>query len=146
MEQDDPEAYRSEVLGEFRAGLSSAFDPEAIAACVIPGRRELPPAAELRYSAFVDAGGSGKGSFTVAIGHRTGERITVDALRAWPPPFNPSGVVEECAALVKGYGTYELTGDRYAGECPREQFRSRGVAYKPRRRTGPRSTWSCSNW
>jgi hypothetical protein len=30
MEQDDPEAYRLEVLGEFRAGLSTLLDPEAI--------------------------------------------------------------------------------------------------------------------
>ena len=36
MERDDAEAYRSEVLGEFRVGLSTLLDPEAIAACV-PG-------------------------------------------------------------------------------------------------------------
>ena len=40
MEQDDPDAYRSEVLGEFRAGVSTFLDPEAIAACVATGVRE----------------------------------------------------------------------------------------------------------
>jgi hypothetical protein len=35
---------RSEVLGEFRAGISTFLDPEALEACVIPDRRELPPA------------------------------------------------------------------------------------------------------
>jgi hypothetical protein len=44
MKDDDPEAYRSEVLGEFRAGISTFLDPEALEACVIPDRRELPPA------------------------------------------------------------------------------------------------------
>ena len=34
MAQDDPEAYRSEVLGEFRAGVTTFFDPEALSACV----------------------------------------------------------------------------------------------------------------
>jgi hypothetical protein len=41
MASDDPEAYRSEVLGEFRAGTSALFDPDAIAACVEPGVREV---------------------------------------------------------------------------------------------------------
>ncbi|HSE68101.1 MAG TPA: hypothetical protein VLB12_14025 [Gemmatimonadales bacterium] len=40
MEEDDPEAYRSEVLGEFRTGASALFDPEAIEACVERGVRE----------------------------------------------------------------------------------------------------------
>ena len=34
MAQDDPEAYRSEVLGEFRQGVSTFLDAEAIAASV----------------------------------------------------------------------------------------------------------------
>lgn len=37
MEQDDPEAYRSEVLGEFRAGLATLLDPEALEAVVAKG-------------------------------------------------------------------------------------------------------------
>jgi hypothetical protein len=41
MASDDPEAYRSEVLGEFRAGTSALFDPEALAAVVEAGVREL---------------------------------------------------------------------------------------------------------
>jgi len=40
MQEDDPEAYRSEVLGEFRTGTSALFDPEAIEACVDRGIRE----------------------------------------------------------------------------------------------------------
>jgi hypothetical protein len=30
MKQDDPEAYRSEVLGEFRAGVSTFLDSESL--------------------------------------------------------------------------------------------------------------------
>jgi hypothetical protein len=32
MEQDDPEAYRSEVLGEFRQGIATFLDPDQVAA------------------------------------------------------------------------------------------------------------------
>jgi Terminase large subunit, T4likevirus-type, N-terminal len=45
--QDDPEAYRSEVLGEFRAGISTFLDPEALERCVVPDRGELPPVDDL---------------------------------------------------------------------------------------------------
>ncbi|MBT9490726.1 MAG: hypothetical protein IV093_24740 [Rubrivivax sp.] len=38
--------------------------------------------------------------------------------------------MEEFAALLKSYGLSEVTGDRYAGEWPREAFRRHGIAYK----------------
>lgn len=44
MMVDDPEAYRSEVLGEFRSGVGSLFDPEALEVCVDRGTRERVPA------------------------------------------------------------------------------------------------------
>lgn len=69
MADDDPEAYRSEVLGEFRAGVASLFDPEALEAVVVPGRRELSPEPGLRYRAFVDPSGGRGDAFTLAIGH-----------------------------------------------------------------------------
>jgi hypothetical protein len=54
----------------------------------------------------------------------------VDVLRAWPAPFNPSGVVEEAAALLKAYGVHSVTGDRYGGEWPREAFRAHALDYQ----------------
>ncbi len=53
----------------------------------------------------------------------------VDAVRAWKPPFNPSGVVEEVAELLRTYRVSLVTGDRYAGEWPREQFRAQRIEY-----------------
>lgn len=129
MREDDPEAYRSEVLGEFRTGLSALLDPEAIAACVAQGRRELPPANGVEYVAFVDPSGGRRDPFTLAVAHRCEGRAVVDAVRAWRPPFNPSGVVAEAAELLRGYRVRKVVGDRYAGEWPREQFRSQGIEY-----------------
>jgi hypothetical protein len=135
MEADDPEAYRSEVLGEFRAGLSTLFDPDAIGACVVAGRRELAPVADVGYRAFADPSGGRADSFAVAVGHRAGERVVVDVVRAWKPPFNPSGVVAEAAGLLKTYRVSEVTGDRFGGEWPREAFRAQGVEYRVAERT-----------
>ena len=130
MEADDPEAYRSEVLGEFRAGLSTLFDPEAIQACVIPERHELPPSRAYTYKAFADLSGGSRDHFTLAVGHRDPDshRIVVDALRGWAPPFNPSGVVAEASTLLKTYRCSNVTCDRYAAEWPREQWRSQGIS------------------
>jgi hypothetical protein len=130
MREDDPEAYRSEVLGEFRSGISTFFDPEVLAACVASGRRELAPVAGITYAAFADPSGGSRDAFTVAIGHRAEDKRTiVDVVRAWPAPFNPSGVVAEAAELLKSYRIFHVIGDRYACEWPREQFRSHGLQY-----------------
>lgn len=129
MAQDDPEANRSEVLGEFRAGVRSLFDAEALDTVVVSGRRELPAVSNLTYRAFVDPSGGRADAFTLAIAHRSEPSVVVDVLRGWRPPFNPSGVVKEAAELLRAYGCAEVTGDRYAGEWPRESFRSHGISY-----------------
>ena len=125
----DESAARAEWLAEFRADLEDLFDFEAITRCVVPDRMELPPVSDLHYSGFCDPSGGRRDAFTVGIAHRDGERCVVDVVRAWRPPFNPSGVVAECAALLGEYRVRKVVGDRYAGEWPREAFRSEGVQY-----------------
>ena len=39
-------------------------------------------------------------------------------------------MVKEFAGVIKSYGCSTVTGDRYAGEWPREQFNKYGVHYK----------------
>ena len=129
MREEDPEAYRSEVLGEFRRGFSTLFDPDVIEAAVDLGRRETRLVDGTNYEAFVDPSGGRRDPFTLAIGHRNDDCGVVDSLRAWRPPFNPSGVVEECASMLRSYRVTTVTGDLYAGEWPREQFRSHGIRY-----------------
>ena len=129
MKQDDPDGYRAEVLGEFRAGLATLFDPDVLDEAVVPGQRELPPTDGIEYHAFVDPSGGREDAFTLAIGHLDEDGAVVDALRAWKAPFNPSGVTEEAAVLLRQYRLNLVIGDRYAGEWPREQFRGRGIRY-----------------
>jgi hypothetical protein len=132
MAQDDPEAYRSEVLGEFRAGVSTLFDPDVLAACVADGVHERAPQPARQYWSFVDpASGSGKDAFAMAIAHAEGATAVLDVLRAWRPPFNPSGVIAEVSELLKGYGLRETTGDRYAPGFVSEGFRGHGIRYVP---------------
>jgi len=85
----------------------------------------------VRYYAFVDPSGGSADSMSLAIGHREDDIVVVDALREIKPPFSPESVVGEFSALLKSYRVSKTTGDRYAGEWPREHFREHGITYEP---------------
>lgn len=126
----DSAVASSEYGGEFRNDLEAYVSRELVEACVDTEVMERPPLSTIRYRAFVDPSGGGADSMTLAIGHAEGDGAVVDALRERKPPFSPEAVVEEYATLIKSYGLSEVTGDRYAGEWPREAFRRHGIAYK----------------
>ncbi|MGE0037959.1 MAG: hypothetical protein AB7S93_20265, partial [Xanthobacteraceae bacterium] len=68
---------------------------------------------------------------TLAIGHNDRDgTVIVDALREVKPPFSPEFVVEEFAALLKTYGVFTVTGDRWGGEFAREPFRKLNIDYQ----------------
>ena len=127
--EEDESAARAEWGAEFRCDLEDLFDFDALARCVVPDRLELPPVSDLNYSAFTDPSGGRRDAFTVGIGHRDGERCVVDVIRGWSAPFSPTSVVSEIADLLRSYRISSVVGDRYAGEWPREAFRSHGISY-----------------
>lgn len=127
----DASVAASEWLGEFRSDLEQFVRREVVSACTIPNRFELPRAAGVRYCGFTDPSGGSADSFTLAIAHAEGDKIIIDALRERRPPFNPSDVVVEYAALLKSYGVSRIEGDAYAGQWPREQFRKHSIQYEP---------------
>ncbi|MGE3993216.1 hypothetical protein [Pseudorhodoplanes sp.] len=128
----DPVAASAEYGGMFRTDIESLLTREAVEAVVSPGIYERPPLASINYVAFVDpAGGSGKDSMTLAIGHRDGDGIILDAVRERKPTFSPEHVTAEFCAILKLYRVSKVTGDRFAGEWAREPFRKFGVAYDP---------------
>ena len=71
------------------------------------------------YVAFCDPSGGSSDSMTLAITHREGDKVVVDAVRERRPPFSPDDVVIEFAATLKSYGVGTVQGDRYGGEWPR---------------------------
>jgi hypothetical protein len=130
---EDPAAAAAEYGAQFRSDVETFVSMEALDACVQPGRHELAPIfgwEQPSYAAFVDPSGGSADGFTLAIGHRVDERIVIDALRETQPPFSPEAVISDYAALLKQYRITTVTGDRYAGEFPREAFRKLGVTYE----------------
>src|SRR5262249_26220900 len=89
----------AEILNAVRPGLATTGGPLIIASSPYAKRGVLYETHKRHYG----AGG--------------------DALREVRPPFSPESVVAEFADLLNRYSVSTITGDRYAGEWPREQFR-----------------------
>jgi hypothetical protein len=96
---------------------------------------ERAPISNVRYVGFIDPSGGAQDSMTLAIAHREGKVITLDAVRERKPPFSPESVCAEFSDLLKRYRIARIEGDRYAGEWPRESFRRHGIEYRCAKKT-----------
>jgi hypothetical protein len=76
------------------------------------------------------AGGSGGDSLALAIGHKDGTVVVVDALREVKPPFSPEFAVAQLVHLLKGYRVYTVEGDAFGGEFAREPLKKHGISYQ----------------
>ena len=131
LEKDHARA-RAEYLAEFRTDVEGFVTLEVVESCV-GEHREMLPAAGVTYSAFVDPSGGSEDAMTLAIAHKTtgpDGRVIVDAVREVRPPFSPSAVVDDFAALLQRYGISRVVGDHYGGEFVKEPFRRHGISYE----------------
>lgn len=133
----DPSAAKAEWGAQFREDIETFLTPEAIDACIVLGRRALPFQPLTHYTAFCDPSGGRHDNFSLAISHKENERLVVDLLRAWEPPFNPQVVVTEIIKVLKDYKISLVTGDRYAAawvssafENDGEKEKSTGIIYQ----------------
>jgi hypothetical protein len=130
--EDDATAADSEYGGVFRQ-LSTAFLERAIVEKVVDkgvgARQKL---LDTGYLAFADpSGGTGRDSFTVAIGHKhveNGREIAVvDAVFEERPPFDPDTIVERASLALQAWGINELVADAYAAGWPISAFARHGI-------------------
>jgi len=126
----DPAAAQAEWFANFRNDLAAFLDMDLIEKAVEVGRRERGPLRRMEYVGFTDPSGGSHDAFTLAIGHRDGERIVLDVCRGIRPPFDPSQVVKEFCDVLKSYRLHSVCGDRYSGEWVVEAFAKHGVHYQ----------------
>lgn len=125
---DDPETAKAEWTAEWRSDISAFLPAEAVGACIISGRYELPPIVDVQYRAFIDPSGGQSDSFTLGIGHEEGSgKVVLDVLRERRPPFQPQGVAAEFSDVLKAYHLTMATSDRYAGAWVSEAFAKHGI-------------------
>jgi len=118
----------AELLAEFRGDLESYVSVEVVESCV-GSYYEMAPAAGTNYYCFTDPSGGSDDSFTLSISHRDGERVIIDCIREVKPPLSPEQVIIDFVSVLKNYRCRRVSGDRYGGEFPREQFKKRGISY-----------------
>jgi len=128
----DPISAKAEYGAEFRSDLEQFASLDAVSRCVAQNVLERAPQPNIPYLAFVDPSGGSADAFTISIGHyQPASQVSViDCVREVRPPFSPEQVTEEFSALLKRYRLHQVTGDRYGGEWPREQFGKFGIRYQ----------------
>jgi hypothetical protein len=133
----DPENYRREYEAEFTEAISGFLSAEAIAACVVSDRVELPPHANTTYCAAVDAAFKGD-QFTLAVAHLDRERhvVVVDLLQGWQgsrkEPLKLGEVMPQLKAICERYGVYTVLGDQFGAEPLKDAFQRHSLSYEER--------------
>jgi hypothetical protein len=108
------------------------FDAGNVMACIVTGRRRLPPLRDVTYQAFVDMSGGSSDDAVLAIGHREDGLAVVDLVehQGGGVPFDPRLAVVKFATLLREYRVRRVIGDRYAGETFRRDFDRYDVRYE----------------
>jgi len=125
----DPVGAAAEYGAEFRTDVAGFLDAEWIDRAMLIEQSELAPDDGQSYVGFVDPSGGRKDAFTLAIAHHEHDLVILDVCRGRTPPFNPSSVVEEYAAILKRYGCETVVGDRYSGQWVVEAFAKHAIHY-----------------
>ncbi len=55
--------------------------------------------------------------------------MVIDCIREVKPPLSPENVIADFVSVLKSYRCHRVSGDRYGGQFPQEQFRKRGISY-----------------
>jgi hypothetical protein len=133
--EDDAEAAEAEYGGRFKVSMSAYLTRSVVEKATAPGVVMRPFVKGVEYKAFCDpAGGSGRDSMTLAIGHnehRHGRDVAIiDQLLEARPSFDPDLVAAQMAEVLRAYGLMSVVGDAYAGAWPTSSFGRCGIEYR----------------
>ena len=126
LKEDAPRAS-AEYLAQFRSDIEQFLTVEMIDQTMRNEPMTFPYQRGTDYFAFVDPAGGGADEFTMAIGHRDGDFVVVDALRGHSG--DPARITEAYVDVLKQYRIRKVYGDNYSGEWAKQEFRKHGIAY-----------------
>jgi hypothetical protein len=111
----------------------AAFDAGKVMACVVPGRKRLPPIDGIDYVAHCDMSGGSNDDACLGIAHRGRDgRVVVDLIekQSGGVPFDPRDAVRKFVGLLREYNCARVHGDAYAGQTFRADFEREGIVYQ----------------
>lgn len=134
----DPLSAATEYGAAFRSDVSAALPVELIEAAVEAGVMLREPMNApgsnqwFRYVAFFDGAGAvaGGDSLAAAVAHMERDDAILDAVLEIRPPYSHANATAQVAALLKRYRISVVTGDRYAGQWPVQEFAKHEIAYQ----------------
>jgi len=121
----DPAAASAEYLAQFRDDITGFITRDLADSNTRTRPLILLPARNTRYSAFVDVAGGGADEYTLAISHKEGERTVIDGI--WAEHGDPAIITARFSGIMRQYGVKHCTGDRYAAEWPRQEYKKHGI-------------------
>lgn len=125
--------YRRLHLNLPGAPDGAAFDADSVMAAIVAGRKRLQPEDGRRYFGFVDMSGGSSDDAVLGIAYfdHTTRRAVLAMVESQTgrPPFSPRAAVKKFTGLLAEYGLSSVTGDAYAGQTFREDFREQGIGY-----------------
>jgi hypothetical protein len=131
---EDPVGAHAEWLSEFREDISGFVSLEVVNGCTSFGITERPRIEGVTYSLFFDAAGGGSGGDSAACGvaHKDHEqnKLVLDYLREYKPPFSASAVIDAIAAVADQYGISDCYGDRFAKGFVGERLREHNKRFR----------------
>lgn len=137
LKKRKPLTYRTEHEAFFRTDLSAMYDPAIIDKAINYDRPlEILQVKGMDYKCFVDvAGGGGKDSYSIGIGHLEHGKVIIDLVRSQRPKFNPDEVTSQYCDLVKDYGINKVYGDKFSGDWASNSWASKNINYERSEKT-----------
>jgi hypothetical protein len=130
------ENFRREYLAEFTDTITGWVDSDALEACIVRGRREMPPVSNALYAAAVDPA-TRHDDFALAIVHREADGcIVLDRVAKWTgtksAPLVTRVVLDEIKTILRQHGLNTVIGDQYLFDVLKMEFMECGVYYESR--------------
>lgn len=125
----DPASASAEYLAQFRNDIAAFISRELVDNNTRSRPLILPPCPGITYRAFVDVAGGGQDEYTLAIAHKEGNRTVIDGV--WGEHGDPATITATYAAIMRRYRITRCTGDRFAAEWPRAEYKKHGITMTP---------------
>jgi phage terminase large subunit-like protein len=146
-EARDPESFAREYDGQFYESTSAFLPADAVEACVVRDRIELPPQQGVQYWSALDVAFKGD-FFAFCIVNRVGSKVVQSFIRSWKgsrsSPVNLAQVLSEIVSTLRSYHCWKIHGDSVCSEPVRQALASQGVEFVQATTLGTRAApiWS----
>lgn len=122
-EEQDPQAFRTDVAAEFAQPEESLINQDALDAAVRPAPLIEAPRPGVQYSAAIDPATRGN-AWTLIVACQEGSKRRVVMAKQWigtpTEPLRPGAILGEVSRICKAYRISVLDSDQYYGDALRD--------------------------